>query len=136
MRDQRLVGRGHRIVPQPVSSDPDKFLSFARVHDAVPSAANVKRHKQMEIVIGVAGEGERGKACRFHFYVQLLLELPDQARLWRLADFDLAAGKFPQACHRLACRPLRKQHAPIRIDEGAGGDENEIQASVSSDTIR
>jgi hypothetical protein len=28
----------------------------------------------------------------------------------------LAAGKFPQAGEMLARRPLRQQHAPVRID--------------------
>ena len=43
-------------------------------------------------------------------------------------SFDLAAGKLPQARHRLAVRTLRDQHAAVGIDEGAGGDKNGFRA--------
>src|SRR5262249_16380121 len=59
---------------------------------------------------------------------QLLLQLPDQGLLRPLARLDLAAGKFPQARHRLAPRAPRDQHAGVRIDESASGDEDEVHA--------
>ena len=43
--------------------------------------------------------------------------------------FDLAAGKLPQAGHRLAWRALRDQHAAVGIDEGAGGNKNDFRRS-------
>ena len=41
------------------------------------------------------------------------------------ALLDLAAGKFPQAGHGLALRPLGDQHALVGVDQRAGGDEQE-----------
>src|SRR5262249_35635083 len=59
---------------------------------------------------------------------ELLLQFPDQGLLGPLARLDLAAGKFPEARHRLAGRALRDQHARVRIDESASGDEDELHA--------
>ena len=59
---------------------------------------------------------------------KFLLQLPDQGRFRRFVHLDLAAGEFPQAGHRPAGRPLRDQHAPIRVDEGASGDQDEFDA--------
>ena len=47
-----------------------------------------------------------------------------------LAGLDLAAGKLPQAGHRLAGGPLCDQHAAVGIDQGAGGDQDEFTLSV------
>ena len=41
---------------------------------------------------------------------------------------DLAAGKLPQARHRPAGGAFGDQHAPVGIDEGAGGDNEKLHA--------
>src|SRR5882762_6261688 len=82
----------------------------------------------MEIVIGVAGKGERRETRFLDDDAKLLLQLADQRRFGRLARFDLAAGEFPQASHRSSSRTLGDENAPVRIDEGARGNEDELDA--------
>ena len=84
----------------------------------------------MEIIIGVAGEGQRRQA-------RLLTVMPISSCSSRisvcfrpLAGLDLAAGKFPQARHRLAFRPLRDQHALVGVDQRAGDHEGEFDSAM------
>ena len=70
----------------------------------------------MEIVIGMAGEGERRQAGNLGLDAEFLVEFADQALLRRLAGLDLAAWKFPQAGKLLALRALRQKHAPVGVD--------------------
>ena len=89
----------------------------------------------MEVGIAVAREGQRREARLVDDDPQFLLQLPDQGLLGPFARLDLAAGKFPQARHRLACRTLRDQHAPVRIDQGASGNEDDLHAYDLATTI-
>src|SRR5262249_41429753 len=68
------------------------------------------------------------EAVLVHDDAELLLELADQRRLGRLAHLDLAAGELPQARHRAPGRALGDQHASIRVNERAGGDEDGFEA--------
>ena len=54
---------------------------------------------------------------------KLFFEFPDQRRFGRLPGFDFATGKFPQTCHRLAFGALRKQHPPVLVNQGNGGNQ-------------
>ena len=80
----------------------------------------------MEVGIGVARESERRETGLIDDNSQFLLQLPDQTLFRRFAVFDLAAGKLPQACHRLAVGTLCDEHAAVGIDEGAGGDKDDF----------
>jgi hypothetical protein len=56
----------------------------------------------------------------------LFAQFPDQGSFRPLVNFQLAAGKFPQARERLASRTLRDQHAakgvtPFRSDDWTCG---------------
>ena len=133
MGHQRLVGGRHRVVPQAVWAHPRQLLAFQRRHRSLPTPADVERHQKMEIRIAVAGEGERREARFVDDDPQLFPEFPHQGVLGPLPRLDLAAGKFPQAGHRPACRPLRDQHAAVRIHEGASGDEDEFDAHEVTD---
>ena len=82
----------------------------------------------MEVGIAVARECQRREALLLDDDSQFLLQFPDQALLRLLAGFHFAAGKFPEAGHRLARRPLCDQHAAVGVDEGAGGDEDKFDA--------
>src|SRR5262245_65724374 len=89
----------------------------------------------MKIRIGVAGEGERREAGFADDDAELLLELADQGLFGALARLDLAAGKFPQARHRFAGGALGDQHAAVRVNEGAGGDQDEVCAHSIAQVI-
>src|SRR5215813_10844298 len=56
VRDQRLVRRRHRIFAQLPRPDPSHALAFARRDDPVPAAADVERHDDVKLRIGMAGE--------------------------------------------------------------------------------
>ena len=56
---------------------------------------------------------------------QLLVEFADQAGLGALARLDLAARKLPKAGQLFALGALAKQHPPVRIHEGGGGDQQD-----------
>jgi hypothetical protein len=53
------------------------------------------------------------------------MELADQRLLRRLAGFDLAAGKLPEAGHRLAGRALGNEDAAVDIDQRDGRHQHE-----------
>ena len=82
----------------------------------------------MEILIGVAREGQRRQARLAHDNAKFLFQFPDQSFFGPFAGLDLAAGEFPQACHRFAGGTLGEQYAAVGIDEGAGGNKNEFDA--------
>src|SRR5882672_12855826 len=48
MRDQRDVGRRHRVVAQFAGADPGQLLALARDRGAFPAPADVERHQKME----------------------------------------------------------------------------------------
>jgi hypothetical protein len=57
------------------------------------------------------------------------VKFANQGRFRPFARLKLAAGKFPQARQRLALRPLRDQNAIVGIDQSAGDDQGEFDAS-------
>ena len=128
VRHQRFIRRRHRIVAKPVRSHPGKPGMDLRIHLALPFAAHIQRHQQMEIGIAVTRERKRGEACFPNGYSQLLRQFPDQRFFRTLTRLDLAAGKFPKPGHRLAGRPLGDEHAAVGIDEGAGNNKNQSGA--------
>ena len=64
----------HRVVAQGAGGHPLQLLALARTDEALPFAAHVKRHQQVEVVIGVAGEAERRQAGRLDFDAELLAQ--------------------------------------------------------------
>lgn len=60
-----------------------------------------------------------------HVDSKLLFELADERIFGPFAGMNLAAWELPQASHFLVDWPLCKKHAPVGVDEGAGGDKNE-----------
>src|SRR5215470_19191844 len=126
MRDQRQVGWRHRIVAQLVRTDPGEPLIFLRRDYSLPAPTDIERHQQVKISVSMTREGERRQAVFLDDNAELLLQLADQRRLGRLARFDLAAGEFPQASHGTPGRSLGNEDTPIRIDEGARGNQHEF----------
>ena len=93
--------------------------------EPVPSPAEIERHQQVEILVGVAGEDEGREARLGDLDPQLFLQLADQALLRRLPGLDLAAGKLPKPGQLLAGGPLADQHPPVGVDQRRGGDQQQ-----------
>ncbi|CDX42391.1 hypothetical protein MPLDJ20_50027 [Mesorhizobium plurifarium] len=123
--DERRVGRRHRIVAHLPRPDPFEPLPFFGLRDPTEAAADIKRHQQMEIVIGMAGEGERRQARNLRFDAEFLMQFADQALLRRLAGLDLAAWKLPQPGELFTLGTLRQEDAPVGVDQRAGGDQKQ-----------
>jgi hypothetical protein len=62
---------------------------------ALPAPAEIDRHEQVEIGIGVTCEGERGEVLLGNDDAELLAKLADNCVLGLLARLDLAAGELP-----------------------------------------
>ena len=128
MRNQRLIGGGHLVIPEQVRPNPGEPLAFLRGGESLPAPADIERHQKMEVFVSVACEGQRRQARLPHDNAKLLLQLADQRLFGTLAGLDLASGKLLYARHRLAGRTLGEQHAAVGIDQGAGGNQNEFDA--------
>ena len=89
----------------------------------------------MEVRIAVAREGQRREAFFPDHNAEFLVQFPDQRVLGPLAGLDLAARKLPKARHRLAFGPLRQQHAPVGVDQGASGNKNDFDAHGLSPNV-
>src|SRR5580704_13086862 len=59
MRDQRHVRRRHWVFPQPVRFYPGELLSLGGGDLSFPAPADIERHQEMEVGIGVACESQR-----------------------------------------------------------------------------
>ena len=75
----------------------------------------------------MAREGQRREARLLHRDPELLAQLADQRLLRPLARLHLAAGKLPQPGELLALGPLRQKDAVVRVDQGDGNDEGELE---------
>jgi len=100
-------------------------LPLARHRPACPAAAQIERHQQVELVVRVAGKGERGEATDGYVDAKLLPQLTDQSGLGRFAGIKLAAGELPQPGHATPLGPAREQDAAVGVDQRTGGDEYE-----------
>ncbi len=89
----------------------------------------------MKIVVGMAGEGERRQAGYLGLDADFLLQFAHEALFRRLAGFDLAAGKLPQAGELLAFRPLGQKHASIGVDQRTGGNQEQALADGASSRL-
>ena len=127
--DEGDVGGGHGVAVgeerKIAGADPGDSLALMWVRNALPAAAQKQRHQQMEFFVSVRGEDEGGQARLFDRDAQFFLHLTDDRLFGALALFDLTAGEFPKTRHTLSLGALRDQHAPVRVDQDTGGNENE-----------
>ena len=91
-RDQRDVCGGHGVVAQVVCVDPFEGLAFAGLRCAFPFAAGEERHQQVEVVVAVAGEGERREAAFPSVDAEFFLQFADQGDFGRFACSTLPPG--------------------------------------------
>ena len=80
----------------------------------------------MKIFVSMGGKLQGFKIFCLQDDREFLLDLAHQRLFWCLAGFDLAAGKLPEARHRLALRTLREQDAAFTTDEGNSNDNDEF----------
>src|SRR5262245_53224493 len=92
---ERRICRRHVVEVERVGLHPEKLLSLTRRDRALPAPAEIDRHEQVEIGIGVACEGERGEVLLGDGNAELLAKLADYGVLGFLARLDLAAGELP-----------------------------------------
>ncbi len=107
-RDERFVGRRHRVVGKLAGAHPGKLLTEPRGDVAFPVAAHVERHEEMEAVVLVAREGERREALLGDGDAELFVEFTHERRFGALAGLDLAARELPQTRHRFPGRTFRQ----------------------------
>ena len=112
------IGNSRSLRPHPFER-----LTLARLHKTLPAAADVERHQQVEVFVGVAREGKRREAVGFDFDAEFLTQFADQRLLGALAGFELAAGKLPQPRELLAFGALSDQHAAVGVDQRDGDDD-------------
>src|SRR5580698_4893828 len=86
----------------------------------------------MEIVVGVAGEGQRREAVCFDGNAEFFLKLTDERVLRPFASVNLPAGELPQALKRLAFGPLRQQHASVGVNQRRRDHEHELHEPLRS----
>ena len=137
MRDQRLVRRRHRVVPKLVRPHPgEPAWPFAR-HLSLPAPADIERHQQMEVGIGVAREGQRRETGFPDDDSEFLLQFPDQRLLRAVSPAStLPPGNSHRPAIALPGGRSRDQHAAVGIDEGAGGDKDEFGAHDLDSNLR
>ncbi len=89
---QWRVGWRHGVVRQGLCGGEGDTLAFHTFRFAPPPPALENRHQQMEVIVGVAGEGERRQISGIYFDSQFFRAFPDQTGFGAFARFDLAAG--------------------------------------------
>ena len=124
MREKRRIRRRHRVGSQVLRTHPFQRLAVERLNEALPAPADVKRHQEVEVGIGVAREGQRSEAVRLDRDSEFLAEFPDERVLRPFVGVNLPAGELPQALKRLAFGPLRQQHASVGVDQRRRDDEH------------
>src|SRR5687767_3487087 len=70
---QWLVRRRHRVVGKPLRAHPGELLPLSRRHLALPRAAHVEGHQQVERLVGMTGEGEGRQTLGRNLDAELLL---------------------------------------------------------------
>src|SRR5450756_2776330 len=75
VRDQRNVRRWHFVIPQPVRFYPGELLPLRFSDLPLPVPANIERHQEMKVGIGVTCESERRETGLIDDDAQFLLQL-------------------------------------------------------------
>ena len=99
---------------------------FLRRHETFPATTQEQWHQKVKrlITMGCKNEGRQTRLTDRD--PKLFIKFPDQAAFRRLSGLDLAAGKLPQSSQGLAWRSLTDEHSSIHIDQGGGGDQEEV----------
>ena len=79
----------------------------------------------------MARKGERLQTIKARLDGQLFIKLADNGLFGTFPVFNLAAWKLPKTRMILAVGPLRDQHAPVCINQRAGGDPKDRAFELS-----
>ena len=79
----------------------------------------------MEIVVGVAREGQRREAGRLDLDAELLAQFSDQRVLRPLPVVDTCRRETPTGPRAAALRPLGDEHAAVDVDQRSRHDEQQ-----------
>ena len=104
---------------------PFELLAFTCRDEPLPHPADIQKHEQVKVVVGIRRERERGEAGLRHVDSKFLSEFPDEGDFRSFAILDLAARKLPEAGHGLAKRTLRQKDPPVDINERNRGHEKD-----------
>jgi hypothetical protein len=109
----RAVGLDQVVLGQFVGMRPGERLGVERLRLAVIAGnlPDVEQHATVRVFVAQADERARLAHCDAELLGELALEPVER----RLADRELAAGKFPAAGHVLAARTLRDQDAALAV---------------------
>jgi hypothetical protein len=110
-----------------IRARPFDRLSLRRSHRAFPAAADVKRHEEMKLLVGVARESEGLERGGAHSYSKLLGELANERLLRPFVGIELTSRKLPKAGELFTLRPLRDEHATFRVDERSCNHKEKFQ---------
>src|SRR5262245_42891059 len=80
-RNKRRVSRRHRVVGESRRPHPGEALPLACAWYPRPSAADVKRHQQVELGVGMGGEGQRRQTVGGDVDAELFGKLANQRGL-------------------------------------------------------
>ena len=80
----------------------------------------------MKCLITVTGKCKRCQAAFPGIDAKFFFELANEGCFRRFAGFNLAARKLPQPGHGFTFGALRKQNAPIRVNQGYGRDQDNL----------
>lgn len=100
---------------------------FAHFNKPFPTPANIKRHQEMEIVIGMACKSEWCQAGLFHRDAELFMQFANKRLFGTFTRLDFAARKFPEPRHAFAFRPFSNQNTAVRINKRTGNNEKQFQ---------
>ena len=131
-RDQRLVGRRHRIVPQRLRPHPLERRMLERARGPLPFSADVKWHQQVKGFIRMAGKRQRREAGLLRLDRQLFVAVRGSARPPAFRPARPCRREIPTALPALTLRPLADQHAPVGIDQRAGNDQQHAHAAPAA----
>jgi len=98
---------------------------FPRRDETFPASTQEEWHEQVKRIVTVTGKDERRQARFSDLNIKLLLQFTNETRLGGFALVKLTAWKLPQPFQRFTTWSLGDEHAPVDIDEGGGGDEDE-----------
>ena len=94
---------------------------------SLPADTMIQQQDEVPFTQRIAGEGERSQISGINTNAQFLTQFARKRMLGCLARLDLAARKFPQACHYGSCGALLDKHPARTIAEHCRHDRKKCR---------